>query len=365
MAFSPFDNEETAMTKINLSTDFAAVISAIAASSAYSFGLTDMPDTPADRPILDGGYGIATIPSDETMGEPIPDDPAGDIDEPGEEPDPVEPVEPEPVEPAPAASRSEADMHGALAAAAFRSAAANLSALEERAIKGGSGLWMDGLAGRSELNAYEAREYGARIGSVHTVDGFSFGTAFTMTDGSVNGASFERADASALTGALFGALRSGDFFAAGALSYGMNRLSDEGVDISVYGASVRAGVDFDVANVTLTPYAGIRWIGMKDDAAASVSTVQIPVGLEAAADYDCAGWRIALKAKAAVAAQTGDNTTSFHGVDTVFAGDYAVEGGAAVEAVKGSFALAAAYDGAAGDESFRDHRFTVTASYRF
>ena len=339
------------MTKINLSTVFAAVISAMAASSAYSFGLTDMPDTPADRPILDGGYGTATIPSDETMGEPIPDDPAGDIDE--------------PVEPAPAASRSEADMHSALAAAAFRSAAANLSALEERAIKGGSGIWIDGLAGRSELNAYEAREYGARIGTVHTMDGISFGTAFTMTDGSVNGASFERADASALTGALFGALRSGDFFAAGALSYGMNRLSDEGVDISVYGASVSAGVDFDVANVTLTPYAGIRWIGMKDDAAASVSTVQIPVGLEAAADYDCAGWRISLKAKAAVAAQTGDNTTSFHGVDTVFAGDYAVEGGAAVEAVKGSFALAAAYDGAAGDESFRDHRFTVTASYRF
>lgn len=357
------------MTKINLSTVFAAVISAIAASSAYSFGLTDMPDAPEDRPILDGGYGIATIPSDETMGEPIPDDPAGDIDEPGEEPDPVEPVEPEPkpepVEPAPAASRSEADLHGALAAAAFRSAAANLSALEERAIKGGSGIWIDGLAGRSELNAYEAREYGARIGTVHTMDGISFGTAFTMTDGSVNGASFDRADASALTGALFGGLRRGDFFAAAAASFGMNRLSDEGVDISVYGASVRAGVDFDVANVTLTPYAGIRWIGMKDDAAASVSTVQIPVGLQAAADFDCAGWRIALKAKAAVSAQTGDNTTSFHGVDTVFAGDYAVEGGAAVEAVKGSFALAAAYDGAAGDESFRDHRFTVTASYRF
>ena len=104
---------------------------------------------------------------------------------------------------------------------------------------------------------------------------------------------------------------------------------------------------------------------MKDDAAASVSAVQIPVGLQAATDFDCAGWQIAVKAKAAVAVQAGDQTTSFRGVKNVFAGDYAFEGGAALEAVNGRFALAAAYDGAAGNESFRDHRFTITASYLF
>lgn len=354
------------MTKINLSTVFAAVISALAASSAYSFGLTESPSAPQDRPILAAGYEIMTIPADETMGEPIPDEAIPDAAT------PIEPVpgdqpygEPEEVEPAPALSTSEADMHAALASAAFRSAAANLSALEDHAIKGGNGIWIDGIAGRSDLNAFEAREYGARIGSVHTVDGISFGAAFTMTEGSVNGASFDRADASALTGALFGGLRRGDLFAAAALSYGQNRLNDEGVDISVYGASVRAGVDFGVENVTLTPYAGIRWIGMKDDAAASVSVVQIPVGLQAATDFDCAGWQIAVKAKAAVAVQAGDQTTSFRGVKNVFAGDYAFEGGAALEAVNGRFALAAAYDGAAGNESFRDHRFTITASYLF
>ena len=175
------------MTKINLSTVFAAVISALAASSAYSFGLTESPSAPQDRPILAAGYEIMTIPADETMGEPIPDAAT-----------PIEPVpgdqpygEPEEVEPAPALSTSEADMHAALASAAFRSAAANLSALEDHAIKGGNGIWIDGIAGRSDLNAFEAREYGARIGSVHTVDGISFGAAFTMTEGSVNGASFD------------------------------------------------------------------------------------------------------------------------------------------------------------------------------
>ena len=360
------------MTKINLSTVFAAVISALAATSAYSFGLTNGSAFEQDRPFLTGGYEPVTIPADETMGEPIPDDlndqPAAEPDESTEPSEPEtgdkEPVE-EPAEPAPVASNNEADMHGALAAAAFRSTAANLSALESHALKGGNGLWIDGIAGRSDLNAYEAREYGARIGSIHTVDGLSFGAAFTFADGSVNGTTFDRADMSALSGAMFTALRRGDFFAAAAMSYGVHRLTDEGVDISVYAASARMGVDFDVQAVTISPYAGIRWIGMKDDDAESVSAVQIPAGVEAASGFECAGWQIALKAKAAVVAQTGDNTTSLNGVKTVFAGDYAVEGGAAIEAVNGNFALAAAYDGAAGDEDFRDHRFTITASYLF
>lgn len=337
------------MQRNRISLALFAILSSLTATSTYaSFGLSDAQASNANSPIFSGSLAGAepvTVPADDTMGPAIPDN----IGEPESQ------------------ASSNEDLHGAFGFAALRSTISNLQAAEEQSLTKGVGLWVDGIAGRSELNAYDAREYGVRVGMTHrTSTGDIVGVSVSATDGSIDGSTFARTDVDSLSGTVFASTSRGSAFAAAAFTYGVHNLDREDIDLKAYGASVRVGYDFDFAGTTIvSPFAGIRYVSMKEDAASSVSSFQFPVGVSAYTGFNLGNWKIMTSAQAAAVVQTGDDSIEIGGKEALFAGDYAFEGQLAVSAHYENFLLDATYRGAVGDEDFTDHRFSVTASYLF
>lgn len=336
------------MQRKSISLALIAILSLSATSTYAAFGLTNGQTSQSKSDILTGslpGSQIVTIPADENDGQGIPDDIGG----------------------ANSIDNANKDMRGAFAFSAFGSTVNNLISAEEQSLTKGIGLWADGIAGRSEIGTFQNREYGVRVGMTRRTDhGDVIGVALTATDGSIDGSTFARTDVESFSGTLYGSTSRGSVFAAAAITYGVHNLDAENVDIKAYGASARVGFDIDVAPTTIvSPFAGIRYVGLKEDAASAVSVFQFPVGVSAYKGFNLGNWKIMTSAQAAAVMQTGDDTIEIGGKETLFAGDYAFEGQLAISAHTENFLVGATYRGTFGDEDFTDHRFSVTASYLF
>lgn len=294
-------------------------------------------------------------------------------------PEPFEPVKPSDPEEKPskpetepevqptAPSYSESDIeafrtHAGLRAGALSESFDLIRTLESQSLSGIDGLWAEASAVNHSFGAYDLDRNGLTVGMQKSSENFTIGAAFRFVDGEMNAY-----DWNALSASVYGSFATGSVRHVLTASYARHDLDGTAFRTDSIFGSYKADMQLVAQeNTTVSAYAGIRGVHMRDEANQSSSLYQLPVGVRASVGTVVNETRFSASAYAEGAYTGGDRALKLGSVETAsFASVRSVAAGVEASIETERFALTASYQIVEGSDDNREHRGMVKAGLRF